>query len=171
MDEIEALRMMIVAGAKAHNANAERALAAFDRLVGKTTASANKPLFYELCAILGHSKETKYTPQRSKKLQLRLKSYSKEDMLKAAQAIANNDYMAGSSGRKYGTIDYLLRNDEKIDEWLQQAEAVKAQKEKASNRYETKKDAFPPIVPEHKRASPEAVAEAKRKLMERMSRR
>lgn len=168
MDEIEALRMMIVTGAKAHNANAERALAAFDRLVGKTTASANKPLFYELCAILGHSKETKYTPQRSKKLQLRLKSYSKEDMLKAAQAIANNDYMAGSSGRKYGTIDYLLRNDEKIDEWLQQADAVKAQKARTNP---------PATVPksiaqaaEVKRADPAKVAEAKAKLMERLGR-
>lgn len=169
MDEISALRMMIETGAKAHNVAPERALAAFDRLVGKTTASANKPLFYELCAVLGHSKETKYTPARSKKLQLRLKSYSKEDMLKAAHAIANNDYMAGSSGRKYGTIDYLLRNDEKIDEWLQQASAVQAQKAKSNP---------PAVVPktiaqasEVKRADPEAVARAKAKLMERLGKR
>lgn len=168
MDEIDALRLFITEGAKHYGKDAEKAVAAFDRLVGKTTNSGNKPLFYELCAVLGHSKETKYTPARSKKLQLRLKSYTKEDMLKAAQAIANNDYMAGSNGRKYGTIDYLLRNDEKIDEWLQQASAVQAQKAKANP---------PATVPKSiaqaadvKRADPEAVKAARQKLMERLGR-
>ena len=171
MTDMEILRKLVAVGADACNVEVTRALALLERLTGTTKPSDNKEFFYSLCTILGHSKETKYTTARANKLRIRLKTYSKDDMIKAATAIASNGYMMGESGRKYGTIDYLIRGDEKLDEWLQNGKTIKAQKNKVTNRYSTPKNAFPPVVPVEKRASPEAVAEAKRKLMERMSRR
>ena len=80
----------------------------------------NKQLFESLCKALGHT-NLKYTPGRAAKLRQRLRTFSADDILQAAQAIAQNDYMMGDnpSGKKYGTVDYLLRNDEKLDEWLE----------------------------------------------------
>ncbi|MGV9002372.1 MAG: hypothetical protein ACOH18_05470 [Candidatus Saccharimonadaceae bacterium] len=168
---MEILRKLVAVGAVGCNVEESRAIALLERLTGTTKPGDNKEFFYSLCSTLGQSAGTKYTTARANKLRIRLKTYSKDDMLKAATAIAGNAYMMGDSGRKYGTIDYLIRGDEKLDEWLQNGEAVKAQKDKAASRYNTPANAFPAIVPESRRASPEAVAEAKRKLMEKMSRR
>lgn len=81
-----------------------------------------KPLFDKLCGILGHQ-SLKYTPARAAKLRRRLKTFSEQEIITAAKAIADNEYLMGDnpSGKKYGTVDYLIRNDEKLDEWLESA--------------------------------------------------
>lgn len=168
MNEIDALKMMLRTGAKAHNVDPLKAVAAFERLTATTPPSKNKDLFISLCVTLRHAKTTEYTPARSNKLRMRLKRYSGDDLLRAAQAIANDEYMMGSTGRKYGTIDYLLRNDEQIDTWLQNADAVK-QATKAGARLATPK--IPPAVPEvseeERQAKLARLAEMRAKFNER----
>ena len=83
----------------------------------------HKELFYRLVKTLGQRETTKYTPGRSNKLKARLKAFSPDELDAAAKEMANNEYMVGinDSGRRYATIDYLLRNDEQIDNWLEAA--------------------------------------------------
>lgn len=167
MTDMEILRKLVSVGAVACNVEESRALGLLERLTGTTKPAQNPELFDELCGILGHTK-MEYTPARANKLKLRLKRYSKDVMLEVARAIANNDYMAGSSGRKYGTIDYLLRNDEKIDEWHQHAIEAIQKKAKAAERAKVP-DTITQAA-EVKRADPAAVAAAKAKLYEKLRR-
>lgn len=90
---------------------------------GKTKPSANKELFYELCEILMQGRQVKFTPARANKLRLRLKTFSVDEMKRVARTIASDEFMMGDNpgNRKYGNIDYLLRSDEKMDEWLNNA--------------------------------------------------
>ena len=78
-----------------------------------------KSLFNELVADLGYSKAI-LTASRLTKLKARLNQFSPEQLKEVAKKIAEDPFMQGenSHGKRYGTIDYLLRNDEKIDEWL-----------------------------------------------------
>ena len=88
----------------------------------KSPSSSAKPLFDKLCGILGHQ-SLKYTPARAAKLRRRLKTFQADEIIQAAKVLAENEYMMGDnpSGKKYGTVDYLIRNDEKLDEWLESA--------------------------------------------------
>lgn len=88
----------------------------------KTNNEINKfdtELFVSLVAELGCVRATA-TPGRKAKLAKRLKTYTPEELKKAARNIGKNKFMSGENDNKkrYGTIDYLLRNDEKIEEWL-----------------------------------------------------
>lgn len=80
-------------------------------------------LFNELSETLGHTRPPILTAGRKDKLALRLKKFKPDDLKRAAEAIASNPFMMGENDRhkRYGTIDYLLRSDEKVDEWLDQA--------------------------------------------------
>lgn len=83
--------------------------------------ASTRDFFYELVKELGYTETTLYTDARRKKLQARLKKFSKEQLLTVSKAIYNSPFHQGDnpSGKRYGTIDFLLRSDEKIDEWLQ----------------------------------------------------
>ena len=85
-----------------------------------TQKNENKVLFNELVQVLGFSDQVKATPGRMAKLKSRLKTFAAEDLLKVAASIAADPYIQGDNpgGKRYGTIDYLLRSDEKVDEWL-----------------------------------------------------
>lgn len=119
-NDLEVVRKLVVAGAKSLGIEESRAVATLERVLGKTKPKDNKTLFNELCAILGHSGSVLYTTGRANKLRIRLKTFSPEQIKTAAQNIAYDDFMMGDNpgGKKYGNIDYLLRNDEKLDEWL-----------------------------------------------------
>lgn len=69
----------------------------------------------------------KYTSGRKNKLKMRLRTFTPEELLTAAKNLANSSWHMGDnpSGIKYATIDFLLRNDEKVDEWLNKTEMVK----------------------------------------------
>lgn len=88
--------------------------------IADTADTSTRALFDKLCEVLGHQ-NLKYTPGRVAKLKRRLKTFSEKDIVEAAKAIAGNEYLMGDNpnGKKYGTIDYLIRNDEKLDEWLE----------------------------------------------------
>lgn len=83
-----------------------------------------KAFFYMLVAALGFSETVRYTDGRKRKLQSRLKSYKGKEILKAAENLGADDYMQGDNptGKRYGDIDYLLRNDEIIDKYLNKTE-------------------------------------------------
>lgn len=78
-----------------------------------------KNLFDELVVSLGYSKAI-LTGSRLTKLKARLNQFSPDQLKDVAKKIADDPFMQGENnhGKRYGTIDYLLRNDEKIDEWL-----------------------------------------------------
>lgn len=69
---------------------------------------------------LGHNDQTKITDGRKRKLKVRLKTYTPEEILTAALNLTSDGFMQGDNdaGKKYGTIDYFLRSDEVIDKWL-----------------------------------------------------
>jgi len=79
-----------------------------------------KDLFYELAKILGFTEKIQLTETRLRKLKIRMKRYSIEDLKKAAKAISEDDWLQGNNpgSKRYGTIDYMLRNDEIIDRFL-----------------------------------------------------
>ena len=95
---------------------------AAERIAGETEPGDHTELFKTLCEVLGHGR-IKYTPMRAKKLRARLKTFSADEIIQAAQAIADNPFMMGENpnNKRYGTVDYLLKNDEKLDEWLDSA--------------------------------------------------
>jgi len=86
----------------------------------KYTPTIGKELFYRLVDALGQPKTVKYTPQRAIKLRQRRKTFSEADLIKAAKIVAGDPFLQGDNpgGKRYGNIDYLLRNDEKVDNWL-----------------------------------------------------
>lgn len=92
-----------------------------------STSVDNKRLFYELVGILGFSDKVQYTTERQRKLKMRQKRYSADDLRGAAGAITNNPYMQGDNPQntRYGTIDYLIRNDENVDKYLVQVSGTK----------------------------------------------
>lgn len=95
-------------------------------LVSKDTMSVSQPttsktLLMDLIKALGYSDKVRVTPGRLRKLRVRLKTYTAAELLKAATNIEADPFMNGDNdgGVKYGNIDYLLRDDEKVDKWLQ----------------------------------------------------
>lgn len=80
----------------------------------------SRQLFFELSGLLGFSELVKFTDQRRRKLAARLKTYTAEELRLAAKAIANDGFMQGDNpgGKRYGTIDYLIRSDENLEKWL-----------------------------------------------------
>jgi DNA-binding transcriptional ArsR family regulator len=79
-----------------------------------------KILFFELVKALGFTDQVKATEGRLRKLTVRLKTYSPAEMMKAATALGQDQYMQGDNdvGKRWGNIDYLLRSDEMVDKWL-----------------------------------------------------
>lgn len=61
----------------------------------------------------------KETSGRVKKLTLRLKTYSLEQILKATKNLASSDFHTGKNDRGWkADPDFLIRSDEQIDKWL-----------------------------------------------------
>jgi hypothetical protein len=83
-----------------------------------------KSLFVGIVEALGFSENVKPTDGRIRKLKLRNKTYSYDDLIKSARNLGGDAYMQGDnpSGKRYGDIDYFLRNDEIIDKYLNKNE-------------------------------------------------
>jgi hypothetical protein len=64
-------------------------------------------------------RQYRLTPDRSKKIKLRLKSYTLDEIKKAIDNLKQSKFHNGENDRGWiATIDFLIRNDEKIDEFL-----------------------------------------------------
>ena len=90
-------------------------------------SESRKKIFYDLVDALGGTERVRYTDQRSQKLGTRLKTYSADELRSAAEVIGSDSFMQGDNegGKRYGNIDYLLRNDEIPDRWLESDGAKK----------------------------------------------
>lgn len=78
-----------------------------------------KQAFEELVAELGYTGRTEATRGRLEKLRIRIRSMGYQKVLAAAKNVRADPYMQGDNkeSKRYGTIDYLLRNDETVDRW------------------------------------------------------
>lgn len=75
----------------------------------------------QLHQLLGGRGEAKLTTDRKARLTTRLKDFSKEELVQAATNLGNDEFMQGGndSGKRYGTIDYLLRTSANVNKWLE----------------------------------------------------
>lgn len=119
MTDLKILEYLVKGGARYHDVEEERAMALLKRVLAaqNPTPLANRTLFYELATTLGHSDKVLYTTGRANKLKARLKVFTPEKLLQAAEIIAGDPFLQGDNdgAKKYGNIDYLLRKDEIID--------------------------------------------------------
>lgn len=70
------------------------------------------------------STKFRVTPERSKKIKLRLKTYKIEEIKKAIYNLSKSKFHNGENDRGWrATIDFITRNDEKIDEFLNSSPA------------------------------------------------
>lgn len=69
----------------------------------------------------------KLSDKRKGKIKQRLKTYSADEIKTALKNMRKNDYLCGSNdkSRVYAKPEYCFRNDEKIEEWLNQKQEKK----------------------------------------------
>lgn len=79
-------------------------------------------LLNQLHALLGGRGDAKLTTDRKARLNTRMKDFSKEELIIAATNLGNDEFMQGGNdnGKRYGTIDYLLRTSANINKWLEE---------------------------------------------------
>lgn len=80
---------------------------------------SRKDFFYKLVDELGFSNQVMFTDGRRQKLNNRLVKFSPADLIHAARGIRNDPHLQGDNpqGKRYGTIDYLIRSDENVDKY------------------------------------------------------
>jgi hypothetical protein len=78
-------------------------------------------LLIQINAKLGGSAQMHLTAGRKDKLKRRLKTFTPRQLLQAAESMGGDPHLQGDNDRskRYGTIDFFLRNDEKIAEHLE----------------------------------------------------
>lgn len=79
-------------------------------------------LLTELHKLLGGRGEAKFTTDRKARLTTRLKDFSPEELRKAATSLGSDEFMQGANdnGKRYGTIDYLIRTSANVNKWLEE---------------------------------------------------
>lgn len=72
--------------------------------------------------LLGGRGEAKLTTDRKARLATRMKDFSKEELILAATNLGSDEFMQGGNdnGKRYGTIDYLLRTSANVNKWLEE---------------------------------------------------
>jgi hypothetical protein len=99
-----------------------------DRL-GKVSLDKNTITSNEVSQIIEYfnslfSTKFRVTPERSKKIKLRLKTYTIDEIKKAIYNLSKSKFHNGENDRGWrATIDFITRNDEKIDEFLNSSPA------------------------------------------------
>lgn len=97
-----------------------------DILVNSDKPSArmgsSKDLFYMLVKALGYSDKVVYLDTRKRQLGLRLRNFTPAQLVQAAKAIYDDPHMQGENdrGKRFGTIDYLLRSDINVAKYLEE---------------------------------------------------
>lgn len=84
-------------------------------------------LLNKMNVLLGGRGEAKMTTDRKARLNTRLKDFTPDELLLAAQNLGSDEFMQGAndSGKRYGTIDYLLRTSANVNKWLEEQPAKK----------------------------------------------
>lgn len=75
----------------------------------------------KLHKLTGGRGEAKLTTDRRARLTTRLKDFSKDELITAATNLGSDEFMQGANdnGKRYGTIDYLLRTSANVNKWLE----------------------------------------------------
>lgn len=83
----------------------------------------------QLNVLLGGQQQVKETDDRKRKLKSRLKDFTADELRTAAKNLGDDEYMQGDndSGKRWGTLDYLLRSSANVNKWLEH-EAPKKKK-------------------------------------------
>lgn len=78
-------------------------------------------LLNELNKLCGGRGDAKPTTDRKARLKTRLKDFSEDELKKAAKQLGEDEFMQGANenGKRYGTIDYLLRTSANVNKWLE----------------------------------------------------
>ena len=105
---------------KKENKNSTKVLVNSDEPTSRPSQVSHTEFLKMLIEKLGFSDRVMATAGRVNKLKVRLKTFKPADLMQVAQLIAEDPYMQGDndSGKRYGTIDYMLRSDEIIDRYL-----------------------------------------------------
>lgn len=79
-------------------------------------------LLNELNKLCGGTRDAKPTTDRKARLKSRKKDFSDEELKIAAKNLGADEFMQGAndSGKRYGTIDYLLRTSANVNKWLEE---------------------------------------------------
>lgn len=79
-------------------------------------------LLNELHKLCGGRNDAKPTSDRKARLKTRLKDFTEEDLKLAATNLGNDEFMQGDNdkGKRYGTIDYLLRTSANVNKWMEE---------------------------------------------------
>ncbi len=77
-------------------------------------------LLNELHKLTGGKGDAKPTSDRKARLKTRMKDFTEDDMKLAAKNLGEDEFMQGAndSGKRYGTIDYLLRTSANVNKYL-----------------------------------------------------
>jgi hypothetical protein len=91
-----------------------------DRGVVKEKAAARRQIFDALVKILHPGQSMLYTKKRDSMINARLKNFKPSEMVKAAHNLMGSDWHTGNnpSNKKYASYDFLMRNDEQVEKWL-----------------------------------------------------
>lgn len=98
-----------------------------DELYGAATIEANPAaaektatLLNELHTLCGGRGEAKPTSDRKAHLKTRLKDFTEDELKTAAKHLGEDEFMQGAndSGKRYGTLDYLLRTSGNVNKYL-----------------------------------------------------
>jgi len=78
-------------------------------------------LINDINRLSGGTRDAKPTTDRKPTLKTRLKDFTEDELKKAAENLGNDEFMQGAneSGKRYGTIDYLLRTSANVNKWLE----------------------------------------------------
>lgn len=76
-------------------------------------------LIQETHKVLGGKRKLMITPKRVRRMKARLKKFTREDILAAADNLTKSSWHMGAnpSGVQYATVDFLIRDDETIEKW------------------------------------------------------
>jgi len=76
--------------------------------------------FRFITSVLGESKRVKYLDDRKRMFVSRLKSFSMQDIKKAAINLSSSSFHMGENDQKtkYADFDFLMRSDKQVDKWL-----------------------------------------------------
>jgi hypothetical protein len=98
-----------------------------DELYGPATVEANPAaaektatLLNELHSLCGGRGEAKPTSDRKARLKTRMKDFTEDELKTAARHLGEDEFMQGAndSGKRYGTLDYLLRTSANVNKYL-----------------------------------------------------
>lgn len=82
--------------------------------------SDEEEFIQELNQTLGGKARIRAVKPRIKKLQQRMKTFSKDEIREAAFNLSQSEFHMGKNdgGIRYGTVDFLLRSDVQLENWL-----------------------------------------------------